>query len=57
MPIGEFSSTNPSVAEEEMTGGALSTGLTFTKSLAVENLFFNDCSSAYNTTKNTMAVL
>lgn len=35
VPIGAFSSTNPSVAEARITGGLLSTGFTLMVNLAV----------------------
>lgn len=39
VPIGEFSSTNPSIADAFISGGLASTGLTVINSLAVADRF------------------
>lgn len=46
VPIGEFSSTKPSIAETKISGGFESTGFTVTINLAVVDRLTSDFSCA-----------
>lgn len=47
VPVGAFSSTNPSTEEAVIAGGLLSTGLTVILNFAVADLLASDTSTAY----------